>query len=130
MSDLTLEQLEGELMGETGTQQYHRHFTGGNYTDGVAHLAERAGAYWLLDVVFSYQVKRDIRVVPFQIWTLKVLRSDLGKDSSEPMAIVEMREDTDAPVLVEQKIEYTDFPGPGEFKLYLIDGVLILPSEY
>ena len=126
---LTIEELKQELNGFCGTECYYRHFTGGKFTDGVKHLADRAGAYWLIDAVFSYQCERKIRAVPFQIWTLKVLRSELGKNKNEPMAILEMNEDTGEPLKVSQKIPYTDFP-KGEVKLYLIDGVLLLPSEY
>lgn len=126
---LTMEELQGELNGFIGTLEYHRRFTGGNYTDGVKHLADKAGAYWLIDAVFSYQVEPKIRAVPFQVWTLKVLRSELGKSKNEPMAVLEMKEDTDQPIKVSQKIPYTDFP-QGEVKLWLIDGVLLLPSEY
>ncbi|MBA7602213.1 hypothetical protein ES703_09299 [subsurface metagenome] len=126
---LTIEGLKGELNGFCGTQHYYRHFTGGKFTDGVKHLADRTGAYWLIDAVFSYQVSKKIRDLPFQVWTLKVLRSELGKNKNEPMAVLEMKEDTDEPIKVRQKIEYTDFP-KGELKLYLINGVLLLPSEY
>lgn len=126
---LTIEELKGELNGFTGTQNYYRHFTGPKYTDGVKHLADRAGAYWLLDAVFSYQCDKKIRALPFQVWELKVLRSELGENKNEPMAVLEMREDSDKPTMVSQKIAYTDFP-QGEVKLWLIDGVLILPSEY
>ena len=126
---LTIEQLQSELNGFCGTENYYRHFTGGKFTDGVKHLADRAGAYWLIDAVFSYQGEKWVKFVPFQIWTLKVIRDTLGKNKTEPMAILEMKEDTDQPVLVSQKIPYTDFP-KGEVKLYLIDGVLLLPSEY
>lgn len=126
---LTMEELQNELNRFTGTENYYRHFTGGKFTDGVKHLADRAGAYWLIDAIFSYQIKRKIRDLPFQIWTLKVLSSKLGKGKSEPMAILEMKEDTDAPIQVSQKIPFTDFP-EGEVKLYLIGGVLLLPSEY
>lgn len=126
---LTIEELKKELNGFIGTENYYRHFTGGNFTDGVKHLAGRAGAYWLIDAIFSYQSEQKIRALPFQIWTLKVLRSELGKNKNDPMAVLEMREDTDEPLKVSQKIEFTDFP-KGEVKLYLIDGVLLLPSEY
>ena len=128
-TDLTIEKLKEELRGFTGAVNYYRHFTGLKYTDGVKYLADRAEAHWLLDAVFSYQTERRIRELPFQIWTLKVIRSELGKSKKEPMAVLEMREDTNEPVLVRQKIEYTSFP-VGEIKLYLIDGVLMLPSEY
>ena len=126
---LTMEELKKELDGFYGTQNYYRHFTGGNFTDGVKHLADRAGAYWLIDAIMSCQAEKVIRCVPFQVWTLKVLRSELGKNKSEPMAILEMKEDTDTPILVSQKIEFTDFP-KGEIKLYFQNGVLFLPSEY
>ena len=127
---LTMEELQGELNGFCGTQNYYRHFTGfGNFTDGVKAMADKAGAYWLIDAVFSYQSEPKIRAVPFQIWRLKVLRSELGENKNEPMAVLEMNEDTDEPLKVSQKIPYTDFP-KGEVKLYLIDGVLLLPSEY
>jgi len=122
-------ELKRELDGFCGTQNYYRHFTGLNYTDGVKHLADRAGAYWLIDAVFSWQVEDKVKRVPFQVWTLKVLRSKLGKNKNEPMAILEMREDTDTPEIARQEIEYTDFP-MGEIKLYFQNGVLFLPSEY
>jgi len=126
---LTMEGLQRELNGFCGTECYYRHFTGGRFTDGVKHLADRAGAYWLIDAIFSYQSEQKIRAIPFQIWTLKVLRSELGKNKNEPMAVLEMNEDTGEPLKVSQKIPYTDFP-EGEIKLYLIDSVLLLPSEY
>jgi len=126
---LKIEELKQELDGFCGTENYYKHFTGLVYTDGVKHLADRAGAYWLIDAVMSWQAEKVIRCVPFQVWTLKVLRSELGKNKNEPMAILEMREDTDMPVLVSQKIEYTDFP-VGEMKLFFQNGVLFLPSEY
>ena len=118
---LTIEELKKELNGFCGTECYYRHFTGlGRFTDGVKHLADRAGAYWLIDAVFSYQVSKKIRDLPFQIWTLKV---------AESSATLEMKEDDGEPIKVRQEIKYTDFPD-GEVKLYLIDGVLLLPSEY
>lgn len=126
---LTIEQLQTERSGFCGTENYYRHFTGGKYTDGVKHLADRTGAYWLIDAVFSWQCEQRVRSAPFQIWTLKVLKTEFGKNKSEPMAVLEMKEDTDEPAKVSQKIQYTDFP-KGEVKLYLIDGVLLLPSEY
>ena len=107
---------ENELRQFTGTEQYYRHYLGGLYTDGVQYMAGKAGAFWLLDVIFSYRRKE-----PFQIWTLKV--------KADKSALVTMREDTGQPVKVRQEIPYTDFP-LAEIKLYLIDGVLLLPSEY
>ena len=106
---------EQELRQFTGTEQWYKHYLGGLYTDGVQYMAGKAGAFWLLDVIFSYRRKE-----PFQIWTLKV---------KDRVGVVTMREDTGQPVKVRQEIPYTDFP-LAEIKLYLIDGVLLLPSEY
>ena len=105
-----------ELEQFTGTENYYRHAFGGKYTDGVAYLAEKAGAYWLLDAIFSYARKE-----PFQVWALAQMPSGHWT--------LEMREDSDTPILVRQDIEYSDFP-LAKVELWLIDGVLILPSEY
>ncbi len=106
---------ENELRQFTGTEQYYRHYLGGLYTDGVQYMAGKAGAFWLLDVIFSYRRKE-----PFQVWTLKV---------KDRVGVVTIREDTGQPVKVRQEIPFTDFL-LAEIKLYLIDGVLLLPSEY
>ena len=113
---------EADLSQFTGTTQYIRHFTGLLFTDGVGYMAEAGGAHWLIDVVASYRRKE-----PFQIWELKVNRAaDRG---NEPMAVVTMKEDSGQPELVRQEIPYTDFPLDG-ITLYLINGVLLLTSEY
>jgi len=113
------EQLRSELSAFTGTEQYFKHWLGFRFTDGVKYLAEKSDCFWLLDAIGSYQHK--VRNVSFQLWTLRV-----NEDSS---AILEMKEDTNEPVIVKQEIPYTDFPMK-ELKLYYIDGVLLLPSEY
>ena len=112
--------LKEELQHFIGTEHYYKNFFGTRFTDGVAHLAERANCFWLIDLVSSRQTKV-IRVIPFQIWTLKV--------NPDKSCVVTMREDTGEPARVRQEIPYTDFP-MDEIKLYYIDGVLLLPSEY
>jgi len=116
-----MQQLEKELRQFIGTIHYYKHFTGLLFTDGVKHLAERAGAFWLIDLIASWQGKQRVKSCPFQIWELKV--------NGDRTATVTMKEDDGEPYKVKQKIEYTDFP-LSEIKLYCIDGVLLLPSEY
>lgn len=106
------------LSGFTGTEGYTRYLMGINLTDGVKYLADEGKAWWLLDAICSYQPK--YRGVSFQIWTLK-------KEGNR--ATLTMKEDSDKPCLVTQRIPYTDFPLEG-VELYLIDGVLLLTSEY
>ena len=112
----TVEEIKALLAQCWGTEHYYKHWTGFlQYTDGVKILAESADCYWLIDAIASYH-----RTEPFQVWKLKV---------NEKSAVLTMKEDTDCPIIVKQEIEYTDFP-LDNMTLWLIDGVLILPSEY
>jgi len=85
---------ESDLSQFIGTVNYYRHWIGqGVYTDGVQYLAEQAGAYWLVDAVFSYRRRES-----FQIWTLKKNADDNG-------AVLTMQEDSGERAKVRQKIE-------------------------
>jgi hypothetical protein len=112
LEDLALDQF-------TGTTRYYRHWLGYKITDGVKYLADKAGAYWLLDAIGSHARVHERRV-PFQFWEL-VVKDTIGD--------LTMRADSDQPLLVQQHISFTDFP-TGHLKLYYTDNVLLLPSEY
>ena len=119
------EDLRRALAGFRGSAAFHRHWTGrGLYTDGVQYLAETARAYWLIDVIVSWQLKPKVQRERFQVWTVKVNRSD-------HTAIAEGWDDTPGTSnrLARQKIEFTDFP-LDEITLFFCDGTLLLPSEY
>lgn len=120
---MTLDALEAELAHCTGTENHYQHVSGMRYTDGIKHMATLAGAHWLVDLIGSYQPS--LSRFEFQVWTVTVTEPIAGSRG----ATVVSREDTDAPVLVEQTIAWTDFP-VGTFKLYVSNGVLLLPSEY
>ena len=114
--------LETALAVFTGSELYYRHSIGNFvYTDGVKYLAEHARCYWLLDMIGSCQHLNKVKDVPFQLWELAVYE--------DQTALVTMKEDSDTPVIVKQKLPYTDFP-LAHIKLYLTDGVVMLPSEY
>ncbi len=108
---------ETDLAQFTGTTQYFRHWSRKIvYTDGVQFLAEQVCAYWLVDLIASYQPLCDSR----QYWTLKI-------EGGLYSAVCKDRDDG---VLVSQEIMYSDFPVHLlPFTLYLQDGVLFLPSE-
>jgi hypothetical protein len=111
-----MQDLKSALSQFYGSDNYYPHWAKViRFTDGVKYLADKAGAYWLIDIVASYRRKE-----PFQIWTLKV---------KDKQGIVEMREDTNTPVLVSQEIPYTDFP-LDTIKLYLVGNILMLTTEY
>src|SRR5215471_14079566 len=100
MSKLT----RGDLAHFTGSDQFYRHALNRRmlYTDGVQYLAEKAGAYWLLDKIATLQLEPAIRGEEFQVWRLTVtdsrarLTCDDGNDNSAP--------------LYAEDIDFTDFP--------------------
>jgi hypothetical protein len=126
MEKVTITELNQKLASFTGTINWYRHWTNLiAYTDGVKAMAETAQAYWLIDAIASHQINPKVAQHDFQVWTLTV--------NDNRTAILEMREDSDKPVIVLQKLEYTDFPF-GTFKLW-VEGsgrerVLLLPNEH
>ncbi len=108
-----------------GTECYYAHWVKSpygesyKYTDGVQYVAEKGGAHWLLDAIFSYRRKE-----PFQVWRLEVTEKDEKRS-----ATLTMKEDSGRKPKVTQQIMFTDFP-LDSVEMWLIDGVLILHSEY
>jgi len=124
--------LQQELDTFNGTQFYYDlKYPFGKllvYTDGIKYLADKAGAYWLIDIVASHLLTNsNLRKEEFQVW--KLVRT-----GSQALVTCD---DGNGNIIVEQKIQYTDFPLE-KIKLYLefgsIDGknrvwVLMLPGE-
>jgi hypothetical protein len=118
----TPQQIEAALNQFTGSTTLYKHWLGLKYTDGIKYLAEETSCYWLLDAIFSHQTKNFLsnqNLREFQIWHLKV-------ENNSGILICEW--DTNQEVL-RQEIEYTDF-SLSHIKLYLIETILMLPSEY
>jgi Family of unknown function (DUF6876) len=120
---VTPEQLEAELAQFIGTRHYYRHIGNMVLTDGAKHLADRAGAYCLMDVVASWQLAERVACERFQLWKIEV---------HDHKATV-MADDGNGKELARQEIPCTEFPLRSQ-SLYLVnDGkyrVLMLPSEY
>jgi hypothetical protein len=111
---------ESDLAHFTGTETWHRHMTGATFTDGVKYVADKGGAYWLIDeILFAQKFEKSVKAQPFQVWKLAV------KDNSATLTC----EDGNYNVVYEKPIAYTDFP-MAEVKFYFTDNVLMLPSEY
>lgn len=118
MANLT----QSDLDQFTCTEQHFKHFTGLLYTDGIRYLAENAGAYWLIDVIGSYQrqLNKTVRLAEFQLWKLEVVES---------RGLLTCRSDSNEKPVVSQEIEFTDFCLES-IKLYVENGCLLLPSEH
>jgi len=123
-----IEEIEYIINSPAWTEKYYRFSPFGSApvcTAGVIQLAEAAGCYWLLDIISSYQSSRKLDKA-FQVWTLEVYDDERAK-KEECAAIVRGYNDTEP--IIKQKIPFTDFPLE-KLKLYLMDGVILLPSEY
>ena len=122
------DQLLDELRSFYGTEHYYRTNPGLLVTDGVKFLADNAGCYWLLDMVWSYlPVLRKSRDTFFVV----VLTKDGVLD---PGAIFTIQDDIPPnQTYAQQAIEHTDFP-LDEIVMYLSatedEFVLMLRSEY
>ncbi len=101
----------------TGTTRYFQHWSKSVvYTEGMFFLAEAGKAFWLLDLIASYQPLD----CEFQRWTLEV----------EDDFYTIVCEDENNVIKAKQNIEYTDLPESlMPLEIYVRNGVIYLPSE-
>lgn len=118
---LTIEQLQHTLAHCTGTAQWYKDpfYPTMLYTDGIKLMAETAGAFWLVDYIGFNVYPMLNKTAPYKIR----FTSNEGKGT---LSVWETG--AKEPKFV-YPIEYTDFP-QGSIEMYLMDNVLLLPSEY
>jgi hypothetical protein len=135
------EAIEVMLPHFTGSENFYAHWLKGiYYTDGVNWLADKAGAYWLIDAIASHQMTPRVMREEFQVWTLHVA-AKVENPTEKHIAAILICTDGDKgdgpKELVRQNIPYTDFPLE-KITLYLENGsldgervckILMLPSE-
>lgn len=115
-------ELQQNLYQFTGTTVWFRHPLNRSmlYTEGVQYFAENAGngAYWVLDIIATeyFELAQSEGFI-----TISLTVSD-GRGKI-------VVEDGNKIPLKERDIEWTDCP-EGEWKFFLTDNVLLLPSEY
>jgi hypothetical protein len=120
---LAPDELHRHLAQFSGTERYYRTHPGLLATDGAKYLADQAGAYWLLDIVWSVLSKLDDEFVVLELICEESSRAEIViHDGREPETTYHR-----------QEIPYTDFPLP-KIKLYIqqsrSERVVMLPSEY
>jgi hypothetical protein len=79
MEPLTSETFKAEVSQFRGTENYYAHPLVSRFvwTDGVQYVAERAGAFWLVDLIAVHQptIRRHAQywvLRAFQFWHLEV----------------------------------------------------------
>lgn len=90
------------------------------YTDGVKDLAENCKAYWLIDIIVSYQGNKSVNSHSFQVWELKRVKDD---------SFTILATDGNSHKIASQNIPYSDFPYDMA-TIWLVDGTMLLPNEY
>lgn len=132
----TAAELEAALSGYIGTEHYFTSPTFGTlglrYTDGIRAMAEIAGAYWLLDTIHSAAIYNPQFKSGF--WSVRMESQD---DKGRLLITFDFQDDG-TPIDSQgnlgkadfsQEFDYTDFP-EGAFNFYILDGVILLTSEY
>jgi len=90
------------------------------YTDGVKDLAEKCQAYWLIDLIISHQCHQHVKDEAFQVWDLKRVKDD---------SFTIIATDGNHNKVTSQEIPFSDFPYDVA-TLWLVDGCILLPTEY
>jgi hypothetical protein len=106
--------------GCTGTHYAHWARSDMRWTEGVQFLTEH-GAAWLIDKIVLSQSEPSIQRVPHQIWTFTLLTWSAGG--------VLTCESQGRQLIASYNIAFTDFTIT-PFELWVIDKVVLLPSEY
>jgi hypothetical protein len=123
---MTTYEIKRALRQFTGTERYHKHLFPGKsgilLTDGCDFIRTHCNAHWLFDCILSYNSEKVLKNINWQCWELRQSKKDLSW-------LLTCREDSDKKPLITQTIEFSDFPIEG-IKIWLIDKVALLPSEY
>lgn len=112
-----------DLVQFTGTGHWYRHGLDRRflYTDGVQHVAEAGGAYWLLDeIVLAQHHVPAVSAERFQTWRLTVRPDHTARLECG---------DGNGGTVFSKEIAYTDFPLVC-LELYLTNSTILLPGEY
>lgn len=119
MSKLTM----AELRQFTGTETWFKHgvIRSITFTEGVKYVADKAGAYWLIDeIALPQRFEARVKAEEFQVWKLT-----LGEGHSAVLTC----DDGNNRVVYRKEITFTDFPLQ-EIRFYFANNVILLPSEY
>jgi hypothetical protein len=119
-------EIKTDLSQFRGTTIYYKHLFPGKspllITEGCDYVRQKCNAHWLFDAILSYQSDVRLKNMGFQIWELEQQKSNLSW-------LLTCREDQGKPPVIKQQIEFSDFPLEC-LKIWVIDNVALLPSEY
>jgi len=121
-----------DLIKFMGSERHHLDYLGLRITDGVKFFKDKCEANWLIsDIASVYYCDKKILSNKREGNTFLLVILKLNREKKT--AVLTFQEDTDTEVLYKQQYKWTDLTehySEQAIKFYLIDGVLILPSEY
>ena len=86
-------------------------------TDGADYIRKNCGAYWLFDLIVQQAYQTD------KSYVVKLQNT---KESVYKFNVHDWQTDE---IIYQQEILFSDFPLK-EIKLYVLNGIFLLPSEY
>lgn len=116
---------QSDLDQFTGTETWYKHGLNRRvtFTEGVKFLADKAGAYWLIDEIALAQIGEPrVKAEEFQVWKLAIV-------NNEGYRAKLTCEDGNGNEVYAKYIEFTDFP-LAQVTVWFTDNVILLPSEY
>lgn len=95
-----------------GTGSYYKHWMNGVYTDGIKHVAETCGAYWLIDLVFSHRpnLVKKLSLMDFPVKVTLEKWETKNKPNGAKCKIERYDHNGDPIEFTLQTVPYTDFP--------------------
>lgn len=115
---------QADLSQFTGSDTFTKYMGGTVLSEGARYVADQAAAYWLMDIIWSWQTDPKVRAEEFQVWKLK---ADGDVEKMRPAVVT--CDDGNGNVIATQVIRATDFPLT-TVTLWFQNGVIFLPSEY
>jgi hypothetical protein len=115
--------IKSELRNFTGTETWFRHplFRKFLFTEGVQFLAEAAECFWLIDMIYGFQLDQQaVKDEYFQTWDLTV-----GENKTATLTCGNGNDN----IVFTHSLTFTTFPLEG-IRLFFTDNVLLLPSEW
>jgi hypothetical protein len=114
---------KADLHQFTGSETWYRHGLVRTvlFTDGAKYVADKGGAYWLIDeIALAQRYEKAVSAEEFQFWKLTV-----KPDRTATLVC----EDGNGHTVLSKEIPFTDFP-LDEISFYYTNNVILLPSEY
>lgn len=115
--------IKSELRNFTGTETWFRHplFRKFLFTEGVQFLAEAAECFWLIDMIYGFQLDQQaVKDEYFQTWDLTV-----GENKTATLTCGDGNDN----IVFTHSLTFTTFP-LDSIRLFFTDNVLLLPSEW